>query len=319
MRARAIHIILCLLLLATAVSCTKVIEVDVPAPEESLVVEAFIENDVPPYLLLTQNSPYFGGIDLNDLGAYFVNNAAIWVSNGTDTVQLIEYCVDQFPEEVQREFASQFGYSVDSAAAVPSICIYTIPEIFQYYTSGPQGLFVGEVGKTYQLWGQVNDDAFNSTTTIPGLLSFSLSLRPHDDPEKDSLMTVMVTYDDPDTTGNYLRYFTQRNDEPFYPPLSSSVFDDYLIAGGVLTLPVERGQGGDFEFGDEYGYFKVGDTAVIKFSAIDKQHYDFWRTIENDNGDSPFSSPIKIDGNVDGALGIWGGYGSAYDTIIVTK
>lgn len=305
--------------LILAVSCTKIIEVDVPDPEAMIVVEGRIENDVPPYVILTRNSPYFGGIDLNDLSSYFVNGASIWVSDGTDSIALIEFCVEQFPEEVQRELASQFGYNVGDSADVPNVCIYSIPQLIQYYLTGDANLYVGKVGKTYTLRIQAEGEELRSITTIPGLLSIDLSLRPHDDPKKDSLMTVLVTYDDPDTSGNYLRYFTKRNNDSFRPPLSSSVYDDFVIAGGVLTLPVERGQSREDDFGDAYGYFWKGDTVIVKFSAIDKAHYDFWRTVENDNGDTPFSAPIKVNGNVEGGLGVWGGYGSVYDTIIIPR
>lgn len=310
-----------LLCLALLPACNKVIDLDLPPPSESIVVEGFIENDLPPYVLLTRNTPFFGGLSLNDIGQYFVNGAMVTVYNETDTVQLIEFCVQDLPAEFQDEAAAAFGFSfTDSTEEIPNVCIYTVPNIISYYTGDTTGVFLGKLNTSYNLRIEVEGQVLTSSTFIPGLLPFTLSLRPHDDETKDSLVSILVTYSDPDTTGNFLRYFTKRNDESFYPALSGSVYDDNLINGQTVTLPVERGQPDSDETDfDTYGYFWKGDTVLVKFSSIPKTHYDFWRTLENDGGDSPFSSPIKIKTNINGGLGIWGGYGSNVVEIIIPE
>ena len=68
-----------------------------------------------------------------------------------------------------------------------------------------------------------------------------------------------------------------------------------------------------------HGYFWKGDTVQVKFSSIPKTHYDFWRTLENDGGDSPFSAPVKIKSNINNGFGIWAGYASRYYTVIVPE
>lgn len=316
---RAIHYI-ALLGLLLVVSCTKNITVDLPQPESQVVVEGIIENDVPPYVLLTQNAPYFGDIDLNDLESYFVHGAMMKVTTDDDSVMLVEYCVQDFPEAVQRELAQAIGFSFDDSSDVPNVCMYSVPNIINYYLYDDTSVFMGKVGKKYDLTIDVMGEQLTASTTIPGLLPIGLSLRPHDDPDADSLMTVLITFDDPDTSGNFMRYFTKRNDESFYPPLSSSAFDDNLVSGGVVTLPLERGQPKNSEIDfDVYGYFWKGDTVTIKFAGIDKAHYDFWHTIESDGGDSPFSAPVQIKSNINGGLGVWGGYGATYTTIIIPE
>ncbi len=313
------------LLLSLAVvlwpSCNQIIDVDLPPPENSIVVEGFIENGAPPYLLLTRNTPFFGGLDLNDISQYFVNGAFVQVFNETDTIQLVEICVQDLPASVQAQAASAFGFNFnDATAEIPNVCIYTVPNIINYYLGDTTGVFVGELLKTYNLLIEVEGQTLTASTYIPSQLSFSLNTRPHDDITKDSLVSVLVTYDDPDSSGNFLRYFTKRNDQGFFTALSGSVYDDNLINGETVTLPVERGQSDnqDIDF-DVYGYFWKGDTVQVKFSAISKSHYDFWRTLENDGGDSPFSSPVKIKTNINGGLGIWGGYGSNIVTIIIPE
>ncbi len=315
---RLYGLLVCLALFA---SCNKVIDLDLPPVEEAIVVEGFIENGVPPYVLLTRNSSFFGGVDLNDLGKYFVNGAYIRVANATDTIQLIEICVQDLPADVQAQAAAAFGFSFeDSTAEIPNICIYTVPNIISYYLGDTAGVYVGKLNTYYDLLIEVDGKTLTATTYIPGTLDISLGIRPNDNPTRDSLVSVLVTYSDPDTTGNFLRYSTKRNSESFYYPLSASAYDDNLVNGQTVTLPVERGQPEEDDIEREtYGYFWRGDTVQVKFSSLSKSHYDFWRTIENDGGDSPFSTPTKIKTNINGGLGIWGGYGSNTVEIIVPE
>src|SRR5690606_16825761 len=112
--------------------------------------------------------------------------------------------------------------------------------------------------------------------------------RPHPDTRKDSLVSVYINFKDPDTLGNFYRYFTQRNDEPLYAPVTSSAYDDIVVNGQFISLPLERGQSRQADFdGNTYGYFWRGDTVTLKWCTIDNPSYDFWNTLENDGGDSP--------------------------------
>ncbi|NNF02092.1 MAG: DUF4249 family protein [Bacteroidia bacterium] len=87
-----------------------------------------------------------------------------------------------------------------------------------------------------------------------------------------------------------------------------------------MSLPLERGQSSADEIDfDTYGYFWRGDTVTLRWMNIDKAHYDFWNTLENDAGDNPFSSPVQIKSNIQGGLGVWGGYNNTFGTIIIPK
>jgi hypothetical protein len=272
--------------------------------------------------LITRNSPYFGGINLNDLSQYFINGALVRVSSGTDTVILTEFCTFLLPEDVKRDLITSFGYELSDSTEVPDICIYTVPNIINYFLTGDTTVVcIGkELGK-YDLYIEVDNKVLTASTSIPGLVPVeNMYERPHPDDKKDSLVSVYVTFTEPDTLGNFLRYFTSRNDEQFYPPLSGSVYDDKLFNGATYSLPLERGQSASEEFDlDTYSYFTKGDTVTVRWCTLDKAHYDFWRTIENDGGDSPFSAPVKIQTNIQGGLGIWGGYGCSYATYIVPE
>ena len=68
-------------------------------------------------------------------------------------------------------------------------------------------------------------------------------------------------------------------------------------------------------------YFNIGDTVSIKFCTIDKDHYEFWNTFQDEvlNTVNPFASSLSvIKSNIQGdGLGIWGGYGVSYYTLII--
>src|SRR5665647_2299357 len=77
--------------LLNIISCEKEIKVNVSAPANAIVVEGHIENGIPPYVLLTKNSGFFGNINVNDISSYFISGAIITVKTDDDSVHLVEY------------------------------------------------------------------------------------------------------------------------------------------------------------------------------------------------------------------------------------
>jgi hypothetical protein len=180
---------------------------------------------------------------------------------------------------------------------------------------------LGKLGKTYKLSITCNGTTYTATTKIPypkGIDSlwfaeptFKTSKTP------DSAYQLFTNYTDPDTIGNFVRYFTRRNHEPFFP---SQIFSDEVVNGKrIADLGLIAGYESVADANrDSLIYFYPGDTVQLKWSEIDRGVYDFWNTYqfaENAIG-NPFASPINVQSNIsNGALGIWAGYGS----IIYTK
>lgn len=292
------------------ISCEKEITVDLPSPKDQIVVEGFIENDVPPYVFLTKNSPYFGTIDINDLDQYYVKGAKIVVSSGEDSVELMEYSasvINLLPEEEKQKLSAYFGVPLDTSMNFPNISIYTIPL---------EANFVGVVGKSYNLRIEVEGKVLTATTYIPEGITFSkLWVEPHPNPKYDSLVQLRGILKDPDTLGNFYRYFTRKNSQP-YTLINQSVFDDLIYNGKEFPIDIpygfERNSDEDFDF-NTFGYWNKKDTCYVKLCMIDRAHYNFWRTLENElnNQGSPFGSFTRIRTNINGGLGIWGGYSSS--------
>ena len=262
-----------------------------------LVVEATIENNQPPVVILSTSFGYFSTIDPAALQSSFVRGADVFVSNGTVIHKLKEYAIN-FTNGY-----SGFYYSIDS--------------------SNLQSAFVGQLDHQYSLRIIANGKEYTATTSIPKITKRIDSLwwkaaPPGNDSDE---VEVMVKATDAPGYGDFIRYFTKRNSEPFYAGLNS-VFDDQVIDGTTYTVQVERGWDRNINSGDRTSFFIRGDTVTLKLSNIDKPTFDFWRTMEYSYSSigNPFSSPAKVLSNISGdALGYFGGYASQTRSIIIPK
>jgi hypothetical protein len=276
------------------ISCEKAVDFKLKDPEPKLVVEATIENDGWPIVFLSNSLNYFSTLDPNAIQQSFVHNAIVTISNGAKTHQLKEY-------QLSVQSGVLFYYTIDSSNLATA--------------------FKGELNKQYALKVMVGNKEYNANTTIPNITKRIDSLwgKPvpgFDDPNKRALM---IKATDPPGYGDYIRYFTKRNSEPFYPALNS-VFDDQIIDGTTYSVEIERGVDRNVERNDDYNYFNKLDTVTVKLSNIDKATFDFWRTMEYTytTVGNPFSSPTKVLSNISGgALGYFGGYASQFKTIII--
>lgn len=278
-------------------ACEKPINFKLDSTQPSLVVEATIENNQPPVVILSSSFDYFSNISADLLAGSFVHNAVITVSNGVKTQKLKEYFYNT-PANLK-----VYYYSIDSANLVNA--------------------FTGAFNTAYSMNIQVNGKTYTAVTTIPVLAKKVDSLwwkKAPDNPDSSKVVLVAKATDPPGY-GNYIRYFTKVNSEPFYPGLNS-VFDDQIIDGTTYTVDVDRGVNRNEKLDREnYVFFNKGDTITLKFANIDKATYDFWRTMEYSYQSigNPFSSPTRVTGNINGGLGYFGGYAVQYQTVIVPK
>ena len=281
----------------TFAGCERDIDFELKEKEPKLVVEATVENGEPPVVILTNSLNYFSKVSPDLLSNSFERGATVFVSNGSKTHQLKEYTIPLGGGY------HLFYYSIDS--------------------SNLTSAFVGEVNKTYSLRIVAQGKEYSATTTIPSITkqidSVYYKAGP---PQLDSTKVIVkVRATDPPGFGDYVRYFTKRNKEPFYPGINSA-FDDLFIDGTSYELQVQAGIDRNTDFEEEDLFFNKGDTVTLKLSNIDKATFDFWRTIEfsYQSVGNPFSTPVKVLGNIKGnALGYFGGYASQYRTLIIPR
>jgi hypothetical protein len=246
-------------------------------------------------VILSKSVGYFSKISADLLNQSFVHGADVFISNGTLNHKLREYA-----RSIGNGVTFYF-YSIDSANLGSS--------------------FVGELNHQYSLKIISEGKEYTATTTIPNITKKIDSVWWKKPPvtSDSSKVIVMVRATDPKGYGDYVRYYTKTNREPFYPPLNST-FDDYFIDGTTYELQVDKGVNRNLDINFDENFFRRGDTVGLKLSNIDKATYDFWRTMEfsySSVGD-PFSTPTKVLSNIKGnALGYFGGYASQYRTIII--
>ncbi|PLW94473.1 MAG: hypothetical protein C0592_02650 [Marinilabiliales bacterium] len=277
-------------------ACEQEITIDLPQPEATMVVEGWIENDEYPVVVLTRNSSYFDPIDSTYLvDSLFITDAIVVVSNGIleDTLQLV----------------------VD----FNNLMTNTWPYV--YYKGSK---FTGIVNGSYSLRIEAEGKVITGFTTIPQPHGFDTLWWEPDEPEYDTLGYIWATFSDPPAEKNYYRIFTRRlGRDGGDIPLFGSVYDDVYFAGESITFSFFRGISSiedDSAYADEeFGYWKKGDTVIVRVSTMDVAHYDFWTSAEQEmfSGGNPFANPTTIRHNVQGAVGVFGGYGSVYDTLII--
>jgi hypothetical protein len=142
-------------------------------------------------------------------------------------------------------------------------------------------------------------------------------------PDNDSLGFAWGHLTDPDTLGNRYRWFAKRlgKDDDFIAPVGSPT-EDKFYNGLSFDFAYQRGEVPNSEAEDdeneEEGFFKTGDTIVVKFACITKESFEFWRAAEAQasNNGNPFGSITPLVTNINGGLGIWEGFSFTLDTII---
>jgi hypothetical protein len=279
-------------------SCERTIDFKLDQTEPKLVVEATIENKKPPFVFLSRSTDYFSSIDPQTLSETFVHGAEVFISNGIKTHKLKEYS-----QQINTAGYKVYYYSIDSSSLNTA--------------------FVGELNNSYSIKIIAEGKEYSSLTTIPLLTKKVDSIWWRKAPAQTdtSKVVIMVKATDSPGFGDYVRYFTKRNREPFFPAFNS-VFDDFVIDGTTYELQVDPGFNRNNNVKDDDRMFKRGDTVTLKLCNIDKATYDFWRTMEYSYASigNPFATPVKVLGNVsNGALGYFGGYASQYHTLVIPR
>jgi hypothetical protein len=270
-------------------SCEKEITIELPDAEDKLVVEGHVEQGVAPYLFLTRSSGYFDPVDSTTIANTLVLNATVIVSDGVTTDTMV----------------TAFDFNM-------------FPPV---YYKAPN--MVGVTGRTYTLTVIADGKTVTASTTLPAPIApdsvwFKL------DPGSDSLGLAYGHLSDPPGRGNAYRWLAKRQtkDAAFYPSFGGSVFDDEYIEGKSLDGAFYRGMKPnsdlDEDHNEEFAKYKIGDTIIVKFCTIDYPAFQYYRTYEVEvaNNGNPFAAPTTVQTNIKGGLGVWCGYGVAYDTII---
>ena len=308
-----------LIIFSVLSSCTKEVEIDIPGYQEQLVIDGSIETGMPPLVLLSRSKDIYSPTNLQAFLEGFVTGATVTVSDGNTSVQLEEVCTDNLPPGSEAIAAAIFGIP-QSELVNYHLCAYT-----SFNTS-----IWGQVGKTYSLIVSFEGKIYTSSTTIeqPSSLSAlywkqdgdltnygyswaTLTDAPnHYDAYKWEVKRINTGFDGQPIDKVFTKTFSPVFDDDFFDGLTFDFFYENPTVWNDNTVP------------DEYeGYYKIGDTVVVKLSKMDRYVFNFMekKYIQLATAGNPFATPTNIPSNIEGgALGVWAGYSPSYDTLICT-
>ena len=268
-------------------ACRKDVTLDLPDYQNKVVIEASIETGSAALVFLSNSVPYFGEFDYSHPENAFVKGAIVKVTDGITTEQLIE-------------LDPNTGYF--------------------YFGSSLKGV----EGKTYTISVTVGDQTFETSTTIlkPAKLDSLYFVKDHDE-----LGFIGQHFSEPAGSGDCYRWYAKRlGKDDFYAAPFNSVFDDKFIDGQGFDFAYDRGpqpnQLQQYRDDPDRGYYRLGDTVVVKLCKIGRSEYDFWITYyqnKSSNG-NPFSAPANIKSmfvDFQHCFGAFVGYSPSFDTIIL--
>ncbi|UCH14493.1 MAG: DUF4249 domain-containing protein [Bacteroidales bacterium] len=286
LRFTVLRLFLYLLVAFTCQYCEKEVNIDLPQSDSKIVVEGWIEHDRYPHVILTRSAPYFASIDSASLRDYVVTTAKVTIiTDDQSEVLTLKPNDAYFPPYVY------FGTELK-----------------------------GEIHRTYNLrveFGNVENNLSASTyiptLTEPDSVWFEL------EPESDSLGRIWISLSDNPGQTNYYRLLTKRKGkDKRYVANFKSAFSDKLFNGETIVLGFTRGLADLLDLTRD-NLFTLGDTISVKFCSIDREHYEFWNTYQNEIllSANPFSaSNAMIKSNINNGLGVWGGYAASYYIVI---
>ncbi len=313
-----------LLLLLFSLACEETFN----APNvfnETIVVEGYIEaytqpnsftNRRPAYVLLTKSIPLNMDFNPKEFENLFIHDAKVSINNGRETFNLTEICLNDLSEDNRKIIIETLGLNESDYSLfginfnTTNFCAY-VDNIRNY-----------EIGATYQLKIEVNNQTLTANTTIPQhnpLDSIAFRLPPGDSAffSRGSLRQMIISVADRDElSNNYYRYFTRQNNKPLYKGNASisrfrSILEDKYFGNNDGTIPLPKGEPRDSTFntgGNNFGNYNIGDEYLVKWCTIDKAQFDYWNAVEsNVLNQGLFSSYAQPPSNIKGGIGFWGG------------
>lgn len=291
-------------------SCSKEVQIDIPGYKKQLVVDGNISTGFPPIVLLSNSQNIYAPTDLNSYLNGFVSGAEVFVSDGTNTVQLIEICTDDLPAGTEQYAEALFGLPIAQLQQM-HLCAYTSfdPNIF------------GQIGKTYTLSIQYEGKSYTSTTKIenPTPLDY-LIWKPQ--PENQNIGYLYGFLQDPPYQKDSYRWEVKKISDNMFTKPFAPFFNDQFFNGMSFEYASYNPMSYNDTIGipeNEMGFYHLGDTIVYRLSKLGTKEYQFFDKKINQifSAGSPFATPLNIPSNIGGgALGVWAGFSPWMDTVI---
>jgi hypothetical protein len=289
-------ILINLIVITFLTSCEKEIQVDLPDYQSKIVIEGSIETNQPEIVCVTRSTDYFQKYDSATISHMIVTNAVVTVTN-------------------------QFGIT---DTLVP---VFDMSQPLPFIYKGSS--VIGQVGGSYTLKVLLDGKTYSANTTILSPIAIDTMYYVEQN-DREHIGIVRMKFTDPLGLRNYYRFYSKilGKDVDFIPVWGGATYDDKLFDGLSTFGDIYKGDKTNLMKDTATGegrmnshLFAIGDTVVVKMSSIDYYTFKFWYSaeMEMNSGGNPFTTPSPIISNIPDALGVWAGYGPAFDTIIISN
>ena len=292
-------------------SCEKPVDIKLNSLSTQLVVEGYIQQDYPAYVFLTKSESYFNSVDSNTLNNISVDDALVFVEREDGIIHKLT--------NINQNLLDSLGLMDTLGLPLNGLYIDLSYNIENF----------SQIGYKYKLIVEWNGETIWANTSIPPQYPVdSVWVKRKDSLESDYKCYIWARINDPDTLGNsaiihYKRDVGWKPIDPLFIPCAIPARTDNLVNGENFEAMFARSG----KFRDEDGVllpfyadrvvdgeFSRRDIVILRLSHVDQSTYKFWRSagrMQDANG-NPFSEPMNLSSNIQGGLGIWGGYGVSY-------
>ncbi len=265
-------------------ACNKDLEYDFNQVDDKIVIDGQIEQNQSARVILTRNFPFFSEFDSASIRNLILTRAKVSL-NYMDKTEVLTLRRDD-------RFFPPFVYESNE--------------------------IVGKTDSSYEIIAEFGGKTVSAVTTIPEVVSLDTAyfVAEENDPDRGS---VFISFTDPPGK-HYYRVFTRHNDSISFTSAGILALSDAFFSEQEFGMYLKKGNTSLLTIAEDNSFYR-GDTVTIKFCTIDKAHYDFWNTFQDEalNASNPFAASLKdVTSNIEGdGLGIWGGYGAYYATIVL--
>lgn len=289
-------------MLAGLASCERDFHIELKTGEPELVVEAYINNELPQfnYVVLTYTQNYYD----TSVQSIPATGASVTITEGTQATNG-KYDWDQSTQKrlIEADVPQVPG------GAVPGVYIDT-----NAYANRGSAL-KGKIGKYYLLEIETKGNHYSSITYLPPPVTLDSVASGNyfvDSIYEKARLTLY--YKDPDTIGNTQLYYWRNNfnhrNSFGWGAIGSSRFlpgTDELTNGQNLQLTPNNG-------------FLLGDTVNYHLVSVERKVYNFWDSFNKArDANGPFATPVKLESTIEGknVVGCFSGFSLSTKEIVV--
>ncbi len=303
-------------IVAFLAACEQPYPIEVDVATGKITVEGYIENGLPPLVMVSRSVNYYDTLSSHKLANLFVGNARVIIRDDRGGEWLLDAVTKSqlTPQLFPVLLAYLNGDWLPLMLSSDSLVFYTVRN----------GRFRGEIGRSYRLEVTVGSDTFRANTRILPLPQIDSMIHRFDtiSATNEVLATMFAHLYDP-LGPNYYRQWVRIGNAPFYPTAGASVFDDASYDGREVWFPFNPGHSvyDDDSFDIRRFFFQPGDTVTLKVASIDRPAYIFYRNLEFHmrNRNSFNATPIYIPTNVEKGRGLFVGLGAVYFTYVIPQ